>query len=211
MTDPTIVVSIVTATGTIIVAAITYFQNKTLKKENKSLTDNQQQLETEIKEIKLISTGMVVAYFFSFIKPLFDKISESELTIIDGDKRYKIDGAHARLELLIPKQLDKTSFDAVNNFYRSISGVGEIVNNEERVLYKAINYRIDKGTDAAIIFIDVPSILKSALQYYKIPMFESKKNLQELLQREMNNFQSEIVRMIENDELGDKVSVRLYS
>jgi len=105
----------------------------------------------------------------------------------------------------------ETSFDAVNNFYRSISGVGEIVNNEERVLYKAINYRIDKGTDAAIIFIDVPSILKSALQYYKIPMFESKKNLQELLQREMNNFQSEIIRMIENDELDDKVSVRLYS
>jgi cell division protein FtsB len=208
--DATVTVAIVTTIGTVIVAIITFFQNKSLKKENKNLSDTKQKLETEIKEIKLISTGMVVAYFFSFIRPLFDKISESELTIVEGDKKYNIDSENIKLELIIPKQLDKTSFENATSFYKSVSGIGAIVNKDGKVLYKEISYRIAREINEAVILIDVPAILKSALKYYKVPLFDSQKNLKDILEREINNFKSEITRMIENDELDGKVLIREY-
>ena len=71
-----------------------------------------------------------------------------------------------------------------------------------------MNYRIDKEVNEAVILIDVPAILKSALRYYKVPMFDSQKNLKATLDREINNFKSEIIRMIENDELNGKVIIR---
>jgi cell division protein FtsB len=208
--DATVIVAIVTTAGTIIVALITFIQNKSLKKENKTLNNTRQKLETEIKEIKLISTGMVVAYFFSFIRPLFDKIAESQLMIIEGDTKYNINGENTKLELIIPRQLDKTSFDDANDYYKSAFRVGAIVNHEGKVLYKEINYRVAKEVNGAIILIDVPAILKSALRYYKVPLFGSQNSLKDILVREMNNFKSEITRMIENDELKGKVSVRQH-
>lgn len=209
--DATIVVAIVTATGTIIVTGITlFFQNKNLKKENKSLSETKEKLEIEIKEIKLISTGMVVAYFFSFIRPLFDRISESQLTIVEGEKKYDISKENTILELIIPKQLDKTSFEDANNFYKSVSGIGAIINKEGKVLYKEINYRIAKDKNEAVVLIDVPAILKSALRYYKVPLFETQDNLKNILEREITNFKSEIKRMIDLDELEGRISVREY-
>ena len=50
--DATVSVAIVTTIGTIIVAIITFFQNKNLKKENRDLSETKQKLETEIREIK---------------------------------------------------------------------------------------------------------------------------------------------------------------
>lgn len=208
--DATIVVAIVTTVGTIIVALITFLQNKNLKRENKSLNVSKEKLETEIKEIKLISTGMVVAYFFSFIRPLFDRIAESQLVIVEGENRYNINRDSAVLELIIPKQLDKSSFEEANKFYKSVSGIGAIVNSDGTVLYKEINYRIAKDKNDAVILIDVPAILRSALRYYKIPLFETPSTLKNILEKEIANFKSEIIRMIEADELNTKISVREY-
>jgi len=209
--DATIIVSIITTIGTIIVAIITFFQNRNLKKENKTLTDSKEKLETQIKEIKLVSTGMVVAYFFSFIRPLFDKLSESELEIVQGENKHLINNDTIKLELIIPKQLDKATFERATSFYKSVSGVGAIMNKEGKILYKEISYRIEKEKNETIILIDVPSILNSALKYYKVPLFESQRNLKEILDREIANFKTEIARMIENDELEGKVLIHEYS
>ena len=209
--DATIIVAIVTTSGTVVVALITLFQNKILKKQNKSLNDKTQKLETEIREIKLISSGMVVGYFFSFIKPLYEEIAKSQLKIVDNENReYKISKESTKLELIIPKQLDKTSFNEADIFFKSVSGVGAIVNSEGNVLYKKINYRIVKEMNEVVVLIDVPAILKSALKYYKAPLFQTTENISDLLQREMSNFKEEIKRMINNDDLDNWIAVREY-
>jgi diguanylate cyclase (GGDEF)-like protein len=174
------------------------------------LTDKKEKLEVEIKEIKLISSGIVVAYFFSFVRPLFDDISRSELSLIDGENKHKINEENTKLELVIPKQLNKSSFDEAASFHKTSAREGAIVNNEEKVLYKKVNYKIMDGN--TIIFFDVPSILNSALKYYKTPMYETNEiQIQDLLIREMDNFSKEITRMIKSAELEEKLSLNKFN
>jgi hypothetical protein len=208
----TIITTTLTTIGSIAVAFITTKRNQALRKENDTLNEANQQLESKIREVKLVSTGMVVAYFFSFIRPLFQNIASSTLVIVDGDKEYRLYKENTKLELFIPKSLDKESLEEVNKFYRSMSGIGAIMNGDGLVLYKQINYRITVRESAeAIILIDLPAILSSALKYYKIPLYGHPSDLKEILDKEMSNFRSEIIRMIENEDLDDSIVIHQYS
>lgn len=154
---------------------------------------------------------MVVAYFFSFIKPLFEKLEIPEVVIKDETEQYqKLLAVNKRLELVIPKTLDYDGYKKAKSYTESKFRKGVLMHNSE-VIFKDIKYRTENGTTNAIILIDTPNILESAVNYFKesmrTPDFSISEDFKKITQKELANFRQEIDRMILNSEFAGKVDI----
>lgn len=197
--DQTLTVGIISGVASIGAATITgilplYLRNRKLK-----------------KEIRYVTTGMVVAYFFSFIKPLFNKLKGAQVAIKqDNNQLLELENTNKGLELVIPRTLDESGYEQAKKYVNSNFRRGVLVKGQD-VLFRDIKYRTEPGANNAIILIDAPNILESAVSYFKESMrttdFTISKEFKFTTEKELANFKSEINRMISNSEFSGKVSI----
>jgi hypothetical protein len=226
--EPTIIVAIITAGGSLTSTIITAIKNKSLSQENKSLhdekqnlskdnkklNDEKQKLETQVVEIKLISKGMMVGYYFSFIKRLFDSLERPEVNIKDEENKsvYKLSRENMRLEIIVPKTLNDSGLKEATVFRKGFrKGIiirKDLTKENEEILFKEINYRIEEGSNNAFIVVDVPNPFETAVMYYKPSLYDTP-NRQLLIERELINFEETINDLIvRTEELAGKISIR---
>jgi hypothetical protein len=194
--DPAIIAAVIGSIGAVLAAIIggvfLLLQNIKLK-----------------KEIKFLTTGMAVAYFFSFVKPLLKRLSENNVKIIDSETKGQINITNSRLELIMPKVLDENNLSNIKKDIDALkkAEIPPTSDSDKKTFY--VKYKTESSTNQTIIVIDIPNVLDAAVEYFRgsthTTGFEISKEFQKVNDKELKNFQEQITHLVKNSGMGDKI------
>lgn len=193
--DPRIISGIIIGSASLLAAIISAI---TLYRQNRKLKS----------EIKFLSTGMAVAYFFNFIKPLFEKLEIPDIELKHDEKRSPIDRNSLKLDLYIPHSLELEEFNRSKSRLDHFKE-GYIMKGEDQLF--RVNYKIEKTSKELIIIVDFPNILTAAVKYFenstKTIDFKPSDEFRKINNKELKNFKDTLNDMIAHSPFKGKVSI----
>jgi len=190
-----VLAAIITAAATLIAAVLPlYLQNRRLKRET-----------------KLLSTGLAVAYYYSFITKLFRLVNDpaSRLEIKGAEKQPpRLRGA--TLRIYFPVDLDEESLERTSFKAKSGSQEGLIRLKDEQM---RVNVEIRPSADDAevIIVADFPTILDAASKHYagmaRDADFSRAEKWTKISKQELDEFRAKILKMVDETRLKDRIEL----
>ena len=192
-----IITAIIGATATVVAAVIPlYFQNRKLRRET-----------------KLLSTGLAVAYYYSFITKLFrlinDPASRLEVKGAENQPSPKLRGA--TLRIYFPADLDEGSLERTSLKAQRDSQPGRICLGSEQPM--RVNFAVKPGGDDTdvVIVADFPTILDAASKHYsgmaRNADFTRAEKWTQTSKQELDEFRAKILKMVEETRLKDRVEL----
>jgi hypothetical protein len=116
-----------------------------------------------------VSTGLAVGYYYNFVKPVFEILEVTEMTVDinrkgsnDVESTRRFESEHVDIEIIIPRELSKPAIrqaqDAAYTYRK-----GTILRKKDKRNF-TINFFIDEDNDRLTI-VDVANPLNGVLEY----------------------------------------------
>jgi hypothetical protein len=192
-----IITAIIGATATMGAAVLPlYLQNRKLRRET-----------------KLLSTGLAVAYYYSFIIKLFRLVDNpaSRLEIKGAENQAPPKLRHATLRIYFPADLDEGSLERTSLKAKRDSESGKICLGDEQPMRVNVAVKTGGEDSDVVIVADFPMILDAASKHYsgmaRNADFTRAEKWTQTSKQELDEFRAKVLKMVEETGIKDRVEL----